>query len=445
MTFKTVTIEEFVGRRQKVFAAMSDNSVAVFPAAKELTRSRDTEFPFRQNSDFYYLTGFAEPDAWLFLEKQNGEQSSTLVCREKDKLAEIWQGRRVGKDNAKVQYQFDHAEDENSLTDVMRQTINGKTTLYFGQGEYEFADELVFNTLNQLRQAPKKGWKCPGNIVDIRPVVHDLRLIKSAAEIAVMTKAAEISAQAHKRAMVFSAKQTKTKQTVTEYQLEAELHHEFAMQGARHPAYGTIVGSGDNACILHYTENQDDINANELVLIDAGCELEGYAADITRTFPAGGKFTAEQKALYDVVLTAQLEVLNFIKPGVTLKQLSDIAVKEITKGLVDLGILQGEVESLIEQQAHRAYYMHGLCHWLGLDVHDVGDYIQAGTERPLEPGMVFTVEPGIYIDQDAKCDSKWHGLGIRIEDNILISQNGYTNLTAGVPKTVAEIEALMAV
>jgi Xaa-Pro aminopeptidase len=244
--------------------------------------------------------------------------------------------------------------------------------------------------------------------------------------------------------MQFSAKQLAHGQQVTEYQLEAEIHHEFAMHGARYPAYGTIVGSGENACILHYTENQDTIKATDLVLIDAGCELQGYAADITRTFPAGGKFSEEQAAIYQLVLDTQLAVLDAIGPEASLKSLTDLSVRKITEGLVALDILQGDVDQLIEDNAHRAFYMHGLAHWLGLDVHDVGDYNQSGAERKLAPGMVFTVEPGIYIDSEAECDAKWHGIGVRIEDNILITKDGYENLTASVPKSIAEIEALMA-
>lgn len=434
---------EFAQRRASFAQTMADNSVAVFPAAKELTRSRDTEFAFRQNSDFYYLTGFPEPDAWLIIEKSDDIVASTLVCRVKDKLAEIWHGRRIGKDAAKADFLFDQTADETELHQVLHNALNNKQTLYWAQGEYADADNRVFDLLTELRGAPKKGWNAPTEIVDPRPVVHNMRLIKSEAEIEVMRQAGVISANAHKRAMQFSARQIAAGKTVTEYQLEAEIHHEFAMNGARHPAYGTIVGSGENACILHYTENESDIAPADLVLIDAGCELQGYAADITRTFPAGGKFSEAQKAIYQLVLSTQEQVLANIKPGTNLKALTDLSVRLITEGLVELGILSGDVDQLIADNAHRAYYMHGLAHWLGLDVHDVGDYNQKGAQRPLEAGMVFTVEPGIYIDANSDCDPKWHGIGVRIEDNILITKDGSENLTVSVPKSVAEIEALM--
>jgi len=435
---------EFVARRTEFLQQMESNSVAVFCAAKELTRSRDTEFPFRQNSDFQYLTGFPEPDAWLILEKTDKGCESTLVCRVKDKTAEIWHGRRIGKDTAKQQFEFDCTRDETELHKTLFDAVNNKQTLYWAQGESLDADERVFALLSELRTGPKKGWNAPTQILDWRPIVHHMRLFKSGHEIAVMRKAGQISAAAHSRVMEFTATQVANGQPVFEYQLEAEIHHHFAMNGARHPAYGTIVGAGENACILHYTENRDEAKRGDTVLIDAGCELEGYAADITRTFPISGKFTPEQKAIYELVLCTQQTVLEHIKPGTTLKALTQLSVKCITQGLVDLGILEGEVDKLIEDNAHRAYYMHGLAHWIGLDVHDVGDYNQAGAERPLQPGMVFTVEPGIYIDTESNCDSKWQGIGVRIEDNILITEDGFENLTKDVPKTVEAIESLMA-
>ena len=439
-----IEVNEFVQRRANFAEHMEDNSVAIFPAAKELTRSRDTEFSFRQHSDFHYLTGFPEPDAWLIIEKKDFKLTSTLVCRVKDKLAEIWQGRRIGKDAAKDMFGFDQTAAEPELHKQLHNAVNNKTTLYWSQGEFQAADNLIFDLLNELRSAPKRGWNAPSQILDPRPIVHGQRLFKSDSEITIMREAGKISANAHKRAMIFSAQQCNQQRVLNEYHLEAEIHHEFAMNGARHPAYGTIVGSGENACILHYTENHDVINANDLVLIDAGCELHGYAADITRTFPAGGVFSDEQKAIYQLVFDTQVGVLNQIKPGTSLKALTDLSVKLITAGLVELGILQGDIDTLIEEHAHKAYYMHGLAHWLGLDVHDVGDYNQKGAQRALEPGMVFTIEPGIYIDSSANCDPKWHGIGVRIEDNILITKDGYENLTASVPKSIAEIEALMA-
>ena len=438
----SIPVNEFVNRRIALAEKMKDNSVAIIPAAQELTRSRDTEFAFRQNSDFHYLTGFPEPDAYLIIEKMDGVHASTLVCRVKDKSAEIWHGRRIGKEQAVKSFEMHRAFDTTELNETIKDAINNKSTLYFAQGEYDYADDLVFNTMHELRMGPKKGWSAPTEMLDIRPLVHNMRLFKSEAEISVMREAGKISAAAHKRAMQFSAAQTKQNLPVFEYQLEAEIHHHYAMNKARHPAYGTIVGGGENACILHYTENQDEVKSGDLVLIDSGCELEGYAADITRTWPVNGKFSEEQKAIYNVVLNAQQAVLDAISPTASLKSITNASIQAVTEGLVALGILSGDVDELIKDNAHRAFYMHGCSHWIGLDVHDVGDYNQAGAERSLEPGMVFTVEPGIYIDSEANCDAKWHGIGVRIEDDILITKNGYENLTESVPKTVEEIEAI---
>ena len=440
---KPVSQDEYDQRRQRLIAQLPDNSVVVIPAANISYRNNDADYAFRQNSDFFYLTGFAEPDAWLVLEKNAEGTKSSLVVRVKDKAAEIWHGRRIGKDKAKQVFEFAQTFDETELHRALFDAINNKQTLYWAQGDNLKADEIILALLSELRTGPKKGWNAPTQLLDWRPVVHNMRLFKSDAEIAVMRRAGEISAEAHERAMRFSAKQIANQLPVFEYQLEAEIHHHFAMNGARHPAYGTIVGAGENACILHYTENQDEAKSGDLVLIDAGCELQGYADDITRTFPISGKFSSEQKEIYELVLHTQQTVIEAIKPGTNLKALTELSVRCITEGLVELGILEGEVDQLIEDNAHRAYYMHGLAHWIGLDVHDVGDYNQAGAERPLESGMVFTVEPGIYIDSESKCDSKWHGIGVRIEDNILITKDGYENLTQGVVKTVEDIENLM--
>ncbi len=440
-----IPFSEFKQRRAKLLAQVADNSVIVVCAGKEVTRSRDTEYAFRQNSHFHYLTGFPEPDAWLILEKKGEITKASLVCREKDKVAEIWQGRRIGQVKAKSEYLIDEAYSLDQLDEVLNKALNHKTNLYWIQGQHPADDETILAQLAKLRASVRQGFGAPHCQIDVRPLIDEMRLFKSHNEINVMRKAGDISCKAHQRAMKFSAEQTHKQQVVTEYQLEAELHHQFAMNKARHPAYGTIVGSGENACILHYTENNADISPSDLVLIDAGCELEGYAADITRTFPAGGRFSPEQKAIYQLVLEAQLAVFEMIKPGVTLKQLTTESVKVITEGLVELGILSGKITELIEQDAHRAYYMHGLSHWLGLDVHDVGQYNDSnGEPRVLEPGMVFTVEPGVYIDSESNCDSKWHGIGVRIEDNIVVTKDGFENLTQAVPKTVEAIEQLMA-
>jgi len=433
-----LSIQEFKQRRLRLLSELLPDSVVLIPAAKEVSRSRDTEFTFRQDSDFYYLTGFNEPDAWLLLSNRQDKPQDILFCRGKDKMAEIWQGRRLGPELAQTELDFTQAYGLDEMQSVWLQQVNGASHLYFAQGHYEFADELLFSLLDTLRSAPKQGLKAPNSLIDVRPLIHERRLFKSNAEIELMEKAAHISARAHKRAMLFA------KPGAYEYQLEAELHHEFAMAGARSPAYGTIVGGGQNACILHYTENADKLEDGDLVLIDAGAELQGYAADITRTFPVSGQFSEAQKLLYQLVLDAQLASMELIKPGFTLKQATDKACEVITQGLLDLGLLQGELAHNLEQQTYRQFFMHGLGHWLGLDVHDVGDYKVEGREREFEPGMVLTVEPGLYISTDADVEDKWLGIGIRIEDNLLIIENGHRNLTQSVPKSIAEIEALMA-
>ncbi len=431
-----ITKEEYLARQHQLLAQMKHNSVAVIPAAKEITRSRDTEFPFRQDSDFFYLTGFNEPDAMLVLIKGE-EQKSVIYVRAKDKTAEIWHGRRMGAEAAVTQLPVDEAYTLAELDQGLIDAVNQKSTLYFGQGVYKDIDEQIFTLLNTLRGAPKKGYRAPEVIRDVRTLVHEMRLFKSPAEQTIMRRAGEISADAHKRAMRFA------KPGATEYQLEAELHHHYAMNGARYPAYGTIVGSGDNATILHYTENESPLKDGNLVLIDSGCELEGYAADITRTFPVNGTFSDAQKAVYNVVLKAQYAALDLVKPGNTLAQAAQVVNRVLTEGLIDLGLLEGNLEELLESQAYRAFYMHGLGHWLGLDVHDVGEYKQDEKDRPFEPGMVLTIEPGLYISEDAPVAEQYRGIGIRIEDDVLVTENGHENLTASVPKEIAEIEALM--
>ncbi|TGE79925.1 Xaa-Pro aminopeptidase [Pseudoalteromonas sp. KS88] len=432
----TVCIDkaEFKARRERLLAMMEPNSVAIIPAASEVTRSRDTDYAFRQDSDFFYLTGFNEPDAVLVL-NPGSETPCTLFCLNKDKLAEIWHGRRIGFEKAKAEYLFDQTCALSELTEQLLNLVNGQQILFYAQGTYPSFDDKVWSLLGTLRS--NRSFKAPTTIKDISALIHEMRLFKSHAEINIMRSACEISAAGHIRAMQFA------KPGVTEYQLEAELHHHYAMNGARHPAYGTIVGSGDNANILHYTDNSDVINDGDLVLIDSGCELQGYAADITRTFPVSGQFSEPQAQLYNIVLAAQEAAFTEVKPGGCLSKANKCAMTVLTQGLIDLGILQGELQELLASQACKAFYMHGLGHWLGLDVHDVGDYKQDEKERSFEPGMVLTIEPGLYISLDAKAPEQFKGIGIRIEDNLLVTEHGYENLTANVPKTISEIEALM--
>ena len=435
----SMPIEPFVRRRTQLLAKLGANSIAIIPAAAEKIRSRDTEYHFRQDSYFYYLSGFCEPDALLVLKSGRAPQS-ILFCRDKDRQAEIWQGRRLGAEQAKALLWVDAAYPLSELPTRMPELISGCSQLWYSEGLYPEWDQTVSAWLAQLRSASKQGLQVPHSRHDLRPLLDDMRLIKDADEIALMREACRVSAAAHVRAM------EKAHPEQFEYQLEAEIVHEFMRHGARFPAYNTIVGAGDNACILHYTQNQDVMSAGELVLIDAGCEYAGYAGDITRTFPVNGQFTEPQQQLYQLVLDAQYAALAEMKPGSCFDKANQAAIRVMISGLLTLGILHGDLDALIESGAQRPYFMHGIGHWLGLDVHDVGDYHMSNKKatRPFEPGMVLTVEPGIYIDESAEVDAKWHNIGIRIEDNILITSQGHEILTSDAPKEIKAIEWLMA-
>ena len=437
-----IEIQEYVARRACFIDQMELNSIAIFAAADELTRSNDTEFPFCQNKNFYYLTGFNEPQAYLLLIRNSqGEGSSVLFCRDKDPLQEVWHGRRIGAEVAKTQFQFDETFTLDELDEEVLERMNHKCCLYTCHNDNDVLDAQVFDWLSTIKSGFKAGNKAPQQLNDCTTILAEMRLIKSQEELAVMRKANEISAAAHSRAM------RTCKVGMYEYQIEAEILHEFAFNGARHAAYGSIVAGGDNANILHYTDNGDVLNDNELLLIDAGGELAGYAADITRTFPINGKFTAPQKAIYQLVLDAQLASIEAIKPGASFAQLNDIVHEVFTKGLLELGILEGDFDTLMEEKACKNYFIHGLGHWLGLDVHDVGDY-QVDSDRrqnrAFEPGMIMTIEPGLYIPLDANVNEQYKGIGVRIEDNIVVTETGYENFSLGVPKTIEAIEALMA-
>lgn len=431
---------EFYNRRQAVLAQMADNSVAIIEAGQEQTRSNDTEYPFRQNSDFWYLTGFNEPDAYLVLIKKADIAEAWVFCRAKDKLAEIWNGRRMGPELAQAELAVDKTFAVAEFKQHILPVLDGCHAVYWPHGQNKL-ENTVLALVQDIRCKGKLG--CPPyQFNDLSRIVHEMRLFKSATEIEIMQQAADISANAHKRAMSFS------QAGKFEYQLEAEIQHEFAMNGARFVAYNSIVAGGDNANILHYTENSDELQDGDLVLIDAGCELQGYAADITRTFPVNGKFSPAQKAVYQIVLDAQLESMKLLVPGNTLKQATDRAVEVITQGLIDLGILHGSLEDNIQAQegqapAYRQFFMHGLGHWLGLDVHDVGQYKIDQQDRQLQKGMALTVEPGIYISKEADVPDEYKGIGIRIEDNIVITESGHKVLTTLAPKSIEDIEAWM--
>ncbi|UBX49344.1 Xaa-Pro aminopeptidase [Providencia alcalifaciens] len=430
--------QEFISRRNALLAQMAPASAAIIFSAPEAQRNADCEYPYRQHSDFLYLTGFSEPEAVLVLIKSDEKHSHTVLFnRIRDLTAEIWFGRRLGQDAAPEKLGVDKALPFDEIVDQLYQLLNGLDVVYHAQGEFDYADKLVFGALDVLRRGSRRNLKAPRTVIDWRPMVHEMRLFKSDAEMAVMRKAGEISALAHIRAM------ETCRPNMYEYQLCGEIEYEFTRHGARFPSYNTIVGSGENACILHYTENECAMKDGDLVLIDAGAELEGYAGDITRTFPVNGKFSKEQREIYDIVLQSINTALELYRPGTSIHEVTRQIVRIKTEGLVKLGILQGDVEQLIENKAYHPFFMHGLSHWLGLDVHDVGFY---GVERDriLEPGMVLTIEPGLYIAPDADVPPQYRGIGVRIEDDILITEDGNENLTAMVVKDPDEIEALMA-
>lgn len=432
-------VSDYKIRRSNLLKECLPNSLCIVAAASLVTRSNDTEYAFRQDSDFWYLTGFNEPEALLLLsnhEKYKGEMSMIFV-QPKDSFAEVWHGRRLGVDAAADSLGVDYANNIEDIDEHLTDLVDGHQHLYFASKANPRVDEFVDFAIESCRTAPKQSKIPPSAICDIRPLLHAMRLIKCDKEIAIMQRAADISADAHIRAMKYAYS------GCNEFELEAEIKHEFAIQGAKHEAYHSIVGGGENACILHYTENNQAIADGELVLIDAGCEYHGYAADITRTFPVNGKFTQAQKALYQLVLDAQLAALEVLMPGNTISQGMNAAVKVITNGLIDLGILQGSLEQNLAEETWKAFFMHGLGHWLGLDVHDVGVYKRNGEDCPLKPGMVMTVEPGLYIPTSAKVEEKYKGIGIRIEDDIVITQTGHRVMTSKVPKLINDIESLM--
>jgi len=433
----SVTKKEYARRRTTLMGLMGVNSIAILPAAREKIRSRDTEYHFRQDSDFYYLTGFDEPDAVLVLLPERPHGEYVLFCRDRDPAKEIWDGYRAGPDGACEKFGADDAFPIDDIDEILPGLLEGRERMYYSLGKDADFDGRLMSWVEGLRAQASSGAYPPGDFLDLDHLLHDMRLFKSAAEQKVMQRAGEISSLAHRRAM------QSCRPGMMEYQLEAELLHEFAVNGARHAAYTTIVGGGKNSCILHYIDNSEVLRSGDLVLIDAGCEYKGYASDITRTFPINGKFTPAQKALYEVVLAMQEAAIEAIKPGNHWDEPHEVSVRVATIGLVRLGILTGNVDELIACGAYKRFYMHRVGHWIGLDVHDVGDYKVGEQWRVLEPGMAMTVEPGLYIaPNDESVARKWRGIGVRIEDDVVVTKTGYHLLT-NAPKTVNEIECLM--
>ena len=435
----SISTSEYAQRRQQLMQRMTPNSIAILPAAAISTRNNSVEYPYRQDSDFFYLSGFSEPEAVLVLIPKREHGEFILFCRERNPERELWDGLRAGQEGAIANYQADDAFPINDIDDILPGLIEGRERVYYSIGNNADFDQQMMEWLNSIRSKARMGAQPPKEFVMLDHLLHDARLHKSPAEIATMQQAADISCRAHIRAMQAA------KPGLYEYHLEAELDYEFRKGGARLAAYSSIVASGKNACILHYTENNAPLQDGDLVLIDAGCELDCYASDITRTFPVNGRFSAEQKAIYELVLKANLEAMKYISTQHCWNDAHDATVRVITAGLLELGLLHGELDELMSNEAYKAFYMHRAGHWLGLDVHDVGEYKVNGAWRMLEVGMTMTVEPGIYIATDnLTVPVQWRGIGVRIEDDVVVTEQGCHVLTNAVPKTVAEIEALMA-
>ncbi|MGR2738608.1 Xaa-Pro aminopeptidase [Billgrantia sp. Q4P2] len=429
--------DEYRARRAALMKRLPADSAVLLLGASLVTRSRDSDYPFRQNSDFHYLTGFPEPDALLLLLPGRSEGESVLFCQDRDPSLEAWTGIRLGAEGAVREHGVDQAFENAERDEQLETLLDGRTSLYLMLGDGDAmaqADEVRA----RLSARARRGAQPPRNYADLAPLLHEMRLIKSEGELALMRHAARVSARAHCRAM------RAARPGLAEYHLQAELEHEFRWHGGSGPAYASIVGGGANACVLHYIENNEPLRDGELVLIDAGVEFDLYAGDITRTFPVGGRFGDAQRELYEMVLAAQERAVAAVRPGATLTELHEGVVRDLTTGLIQLGLLDGDVKARIEDESYKRFYLHSTSHWLGLDVHDVGDYRLEGKPRPLEPGMVLTVEPGLYIPADEDIPQRFRGIGIRIEDDVAVTAEGHEVLTAEVPKRVAEIEAMMA-
>jgi Xaa-Pro aminopeptidase len=419
---------------------IGEDSIAIIPSAREVTRSNDSNFRFRQDSDFYYLTGFEEPESIAVINPSDTENPYTLFVRPRDPEKEVWDGRRAGVDGAIEQFGASIAFPIEEFADKVADMVSGATNLYYrvGNGNADL-DDIVINSIRRIRAQGRKGKSAPQSIIDTATVVHEMRLFKSEEEIEYMQRAADIAAEAHIEAMKAARPGMK------EYEIEALLEYNFRRNGAAAPAYTSIVGSGANATVLHYVTNDGTLNEGDLLLVDAGAEYRGYASDITRTFPVSGRFSPAQREIYELVLETQMACVEMVRPGVTNDEIKQRSIEMLTEGMVRLGLLQGDPTKLIEEEKYKQFYMHGLGHYLGLDVHDVGRYYHKEEPRKLESGMVMTVEPGLYVAADTKnIPEKYLGIGVRIEDDVLVTGNGPRVLSSKAPKSVDEIEELTA-
>ena len=435
---KQIGLPERARRRRELMALMEENSIAILPGALGKLRNGDVEFRFRQDSDFHYLTGFDESNAVFVLMPGREHGESLLFCRERDDEHERWHGDITGPERAMQLFGIDDAFPISDIDDILPGLIEGRSKLYYAMGKDPDFDTRVIDWAKKITHSGHLGAEPPGEFVQLQQYLHELRLFKSAAEIELMKLAANATVKGHCRIM------QRTRPGMMEYELEAELNHEFAINGARWSAYPAIVGGGENACVLHYVANDDQLRDGDLVLVDAGGGFQNYACDLTRTFPVNGKFTEPQAAIYNIVLAAQEAAIDMVQPGNTWNQPHDAALRVLTEGLVSLGILTGDLESLLSEEAYLPYCMHKTGHWLGLDVHDVGDYQVNGQWRVFEEGMVTTIEPGIYFQGNMKgVPAAYLGIGVRIEDDVLVTKTGNEILTTGVPRSILEIENLM--
>ena len=431
-----IDIQHYLQRRE-ILSRHLKGGVAIVPTAPERMRNRDSDYPYRFDSYFYYLTGFGEPES-VFVLVGGKNPRAILFCREKNPERELWDGVRCGPRAARKTYGFDETWPIETLDEKLPQLMANKDSVYYPTGMDASWDTRVIGWVNQVRSQARSGVSAPGDIRDIRVILDEMRLIKDDHEIGVMRRAAAISAAAHCRAM------QATRPGRMEFEIEAELLHEFRRNGSQFPAYSSIVASGANACILHYRENDARLKRGDILLIDAGCELDGYASDITRSFPVDGRFSKAQREIYELVLAAQAAAIASVRPGKSWQAPHDAAVRVLVRGFIKLGLCKGSVSDVIASGDYRRFYMHRTGHWLGLDVHDAGEYKQGGAWKTLQPGMVLTVEPGCYIRPAPNVPKQYWNIGIRIEDDVLVTKTGCEVITAAAPKTVAQIEALMA-
>ena len=434
MTAKAI---DFSLRRKNLSELVLEDSVILVASSKIKSRNSDTEYPFRQDSNFYYLSGFNEPESLLVIRPSAKKGKYIIFCRDRDPLREQWDGFRSGQEGACEIHRADEAYSISLVNKVMPSLLEGSRNIYFSMSSPNGIDVKINQWLDLIRANKRHGSEVAENLLSLDSLLDELRLIKSGEELSLMRKAGEITCEAHIRAI------TNVTPGMYEYQLEAEYLHAFMQGGAKFPAYNSIVGGGNNSCILHYNENKSELREGDLVLVDAGCEYEHYASDVTRTFPVGKKFSDEQKKIYEIVLEAHKQACAEIKPGNPWIKAQEVSVKVITEGLIDAGLLKGKAEDLIKKEEYTKFYMHRIGHWLGMDVHDVGNYKKKGKWRDLEPGMVLTIEPGIYIlDSLESVQEKWLGIGVRIEDDLLVTENGHEVITTDAPRDILEIESL---